>query len=141
MPSEPLSSDQISALREAAFAAAQHAYAPYSHFSVGAALMLDSGAVVTGANVENASYGLTVCAERTAVFRAIARHGPALRIIALAIANRSGLSSPPCGACRQVLSEFMSGSGLVLFPGPHGDESRHLDELLPFVFHLPIGLP
>ncbi len=99
--------------------------------------MLDDGVVVTGANVENASYGLTICAERAAIFRAVSRHGPNLRIIAIAIANRAGVSSAPCGACRQVLSEFMGGTGLVLFPGPHGDESRRFEELLPFVFHLP----
>ena len=125
------------ALREAAFSATAHAYAPYSGFSVGAALMLDDGTVVTGANVENASYGLTMCAERAAIFRAIARLGPSIRIVAIAIANRSGASSSPCGACRQVMAEFMSGTGLVLFPGPHGDESRRLEELMPFVFHLP----
>ncbi len=101
--------------------------------------MLDDGAVVTGANVENASYGLTVCAERAAIFRAVCKHGPNIRLIAMATANRAGVSSSPCGACRQVLSEFMSGTGLVLFPGPHGDEQRRLDELLPFGFHLNIG--
>jgi cytidine deaminase len=137
MPAFDLDRDRINALRDAAASVSLHAYAPYSGFKVGAALLLESGEVVTGANVENASYGLTMCAERSAIFRAVARQGPELRVVAIAIANRNGVASAPCGACRQVLSEFMSGTGLVLFPGAHGEEERRFDELMPFVFHLP----
>lgn len=137
MAASSIDRDRLTALSDAAASAAAHAYAPYSGFKVGAALLLESGEVVTGANVENASYGLTICAERVAIVRAVARQGPELRILAIAVANRSGAPSAPCGACRQVLSEFMSGTGLVLFPGAHGQEERRLDELLPFVFHLP----
>jgi cytidine deaminase len=137
MPPSSIDRDRLTALCDAAASAAGHAYAPYSGFKVGAALLLESGEVVTGANVENASYGLTICAERAAIFRAVARQGPELRILAIAVANRNGAASAPCGACRQVLSEFMGGSGVVLFPGAKGLEQCHFDELLPFVFHLP----
>jgi len=93
-------------LRHAAAEAALHAYAPYSKFFVGAALLFDDGSIVTGCNVENVSYGLTSCAERNALFRAISERGSDRRIVAFAVANRSGAACPPCGACRQVISEF-----------------------------------
>ncbi len=96
---------QIAELQRTATSAASNAYAPYSQFRVGAAILLTTGEVVSGSNVENASYGLTICAERSAVVRAVAEYGPALRIGAIAITNLSGVSSPPCGACLQVLAE------------------------------------
>ena len=77
-------------LREAALEVAGNAYAPYSKFYVGAALLLDDGSVVTGCNVENISYGLTSCAERNALFRAISERGPGRRVRAFAVANRDG---------------------------------------------------
>src|SRR6201992_680629 len=110
-----LSAGQQAELLSAARDAAQHAYAPYSGFRVGAALLLESGEIITAANVENASYGLSICAERSAVVRAIAQHGPTLRIQAAAVTNLNNAPSSPCGACRQVLSEFMPPNGLVLF--------------------------
>ena len=100
--------------------AADHAYAPYSKFRVGAALLLQNGALVTGANVENASYGLTICAERSAVVRAVAEHGPEMRVLACAITNLNQAASPPCGACLQVLSEFMLPASRVDFSRPGG---------------------
>ena len=87
----------------AACAARPNAYAPYSRFTVGAALLADDGRIYTGVNVENASYGLTVCAERNAV-GAMVNDG-ALRIAAVAVCTDNGVT--PCGACRQVLSEFV----------------------------------
>src|SRR3954452_2467025 len=111
-----ISPAQQAALLSAAREAAQHAYAPYSGLRVGAALLLEGGEIVTAANVENASYGLSICAERSAVARAIAQHGPALRIQAVAVTNLNDAPSSPCGACRQVLAEFMPPNGLVLFP-------------------------
>jgi len=81
----------------------QHAYAPYSQFRVGAALLTSDGKIVTGCNVENASYGMTNCAERTAIFSAIAHSGPKLNIRAIAVVNDQGMPCSPCGACRQVI--------------------------------------
>jgi homotetrameric cytidine deaminase len=91
-------------LREAACAARDAAYAPYSRFAVGAAVETSDGRRFTGANVENASYGLTVCAERNAVFAAVLAGARALA--AVAVCGPDGASTPPCGACRQVLAEF-----------------------------------
>lgn len=97
-------------LLEVARQAASHAYVPYSHFPVGAALLTRSGTVVAGCNVENASYGLTVCAERTAAQRMIAEHGAgdtdARRIVVAAVVGLKAAPCFPCGACRQVLHEF-----------------------------------
>lgn len=121
---------------EAARDAAVRAYAPYSKFRVGAALLFDDGSVVTGCNVENVSYGLTSCAERNALFSAVAERGPDRRIVAVAVTNLNGQASPPCGACRQVLAEFAAPDAMVHFSGERGSESRKLSELLPFQFHL-----
>jgi cytidine deaminase len=123
-------------LMEAAREAAEHAYAPYSKFRVGAALLFDDGSVVTGCNVENKSYGLTSCAERNALFRAVSEQGAKRKILAVAVTNLNGKPSPPCGACRQVLSEFAAPDAVVHFPGEKGVETRLLKELLPFQFRL-----
>lgn len=85
-------------------ACVQYAYAPYSKFPVGAAVADEEGRVFTGVNVENASYGLTICAERVAIFSAIA--AGARRIVAVAVTSNNTLAVPPCGACRQVMAEF-----------------------------------
>src|ERR1700746_3216124 len=98
--------DALTGLQAAASRAARNSYSPYSNFKVGAALLLSNGAIVTGTNVENVSYGLTVCAERTALVRAVAEFGPAIRVQAVAVANLNNAASPPCGACRQMLAEF-----------------------------------
>ncbi|HBE66788.1 MAG TPA: cytidine deaminase [Planctomycetaceae bacterium] len=91
------------ALIEAAVAARQHAYAPYSGYQVGAAILSQDGTVTTGCNVENASYGLSNCAERTAIFKLVSEGGDR-RLKLVVIATKDGGS--PCGACRQVLAEF-----------------------------------
>jgi homotetrameric cytidine deaminase len=114
--------------------AAHHAYAPYSSFRVGAALRLSNGEIVTGVNVENASFGLTICAERSALVRAVSQFGPEIRIEAVAIANLNSVSSPPCGACRQMLSEFILPDALVIFPSTGGDRTMAFVELLPLAF-------
>jgi cytidine deaminase len=126
----PIRSEQEAQLLSAAHQAAEHAYAPYSGFRVGAALLLETGEIVTAANVENTSYGLSICAERAAVVRAVAQCGPQIRILAAAV------TSSPCGACRQVLSEFMSPDGLILFLFEGTSQSQTLAELLPFGFYL-----
>jgi homotetrameric cytidine deaminase len=116
--------------------AALNSYSPYSHFRVGAALRLESGEIVTGTNVENVSYGLTICAERTAIFRAIAQFGPAVRIAAVAVANLNHSPSPPCGACRQVLAEFIAPDAPILFPAASGLRSMPFSEVLPLAFDM-----
>jgi cytidine deaminase len=116
--------------------AAEHAYAPYSKFRVGAALQLSTGAIVTGTNVENVSYGLTICAERSAIVRAVAEHGPQIRITAVAVANLNDAPSPPCGACRQMLSEFIAPDSPIVFPSAQGVISMPFSELLPMAFFL-----
>ena len=95
----------VDALCTTALAASTRAYAPYSKFHVGAALLCDDGTVVTGCNVENASYGLCICAERTAVSAAVA--SGRRTFTAIAIATSSSPPSAPCGMCRQVLAEFL----------------------------------
>ena len=97
-------------LVEAANQARQRAYAPYSDFPVGAALLSQSGKVYAGCNVENASYGLTICAERVALFRAVCEGEREFR--AIAVVTETG--SSPCGACRQVLSEFAGDIDVVI---------------------------
>jgi cytidine deaminase len=116
--------------------AASQAYAPYSKFRVGAALLLQNGALVSGANVENASYGLTICAERSAVVRAVAEHGPEMRVLACAITNLNQAASPPCGACLQVLSEFMLPASRVIFRGHSCWEDYRFEEVFPHRFTL-----
>ncbi|MGO8757149.1 MAG: cytidine deaminase [Terracidiphilus sp.] len=123
-------------LLEQAHRAAEHSYSPYSEFRVGAALQLTNGAIVTGTNVENVSFGLTICAERAAMVRAVSQFGPAIRIGAVAIANLNGLASPPCGACRQVLAEFILPDAPVVFPAADGTRTMVFSELLPHGFEM-----
>jgi cytidine deaminase len=121
-------------LIEAASRAAQNAHAPYSNYKVGAALLCADGEVVTGCNVENASFGLTNCAERTAVFAAIARDRKDFKAIAIAA---SKLPVPyPCGACRQVLAEFCGPDLPVYISTESGFEETTLGKLLPHTFNL-----
>jgi len=128
--------EQAALLIEAARVAAQQAYAPYSGFRVGAALLLKDGSVVTGTNIENASYGLALCAERSAVARAVSEHGPAIRIHAIAVTNLNSAASAPCGACRQVLAEFAAPNAWIAFPFGGKLEIRPFSDLLPLAFGL-----
>ena len=130
-----LSPAELDHLRELATTVAEHSYSPYSHFRVGAALLLTSGAIVTGCNVENASYRLTSCAEQTAIARAVAEYGPSIRLRAVAVANLNGSASMPCGACRQTLAEFASDDTLILYPAEGGRPAQTtLGELIPHAF-------
>lgn len=118
-------------LIEAARAAQQHAHCPYSHYRVGAALETADGTVFVGSNVENASFGLTICAERSAVFAAVSAGARNFRRIV--VATDSEPPGPPCGACRQVLAEF--GSELeVESVGPTQSRRWTIRELLPDAF-------
>jgi cytidine deaminase len=139
-PAITISPAQQKDLLDAAQQAAHRAYAPYSGFRVGAALLLEGGEIVAAANVENASYGLSICAERSAIARAIAQHGPKLRIHAVAVTNLNNARSSPCGACRQVLAEFMPPHGLVLFPFDGTPQSRIQTHTLAEIFPLGFDL-
>ena len=118
----------------AAREAATRAYVPYSEFPVGAALLVEDGSVVTGCNVENASYGLTVCAERTAVFTAVAAGHRT--VLAVAVTAPRVATVTPCGACRQVLNEFKPRDRdlTVILEGVEGPELVPLGDLLPRAF-------
>lgn len=111
--------------------ARQNAYAPYSHFAVGAALLAESGRVYTGCNIENASYGLTCCAERNAIFAAV--NAGERRFKMLAVAADSPEPVAPCGACRQVIAEF--GIPLVVMGNlKESTKTMTAEELLPYGF-------
>ncbi|HEX3697704.1 MAG TPA: cytidine deaminase [Polyangia bacterium] len=122
------------ALLHAARAVRRHAHAPYSHFRVGAAVVDDAGRIHVGCNVENASYGLTVCAERNAVAAALAAGARAIRAIAVVTEARPPAS--PCGACRQVLAERGRADTAVYLAGPRGAATvtHTLGALLPQAF-------
>lgn len=111
--------------------ARQNAYAPYSHFAVGAALLAESGKVYTGCNIENASYGLTCCAERNAIFAAVGAGERRFKM--LAVAADSPEPVVPCGACRQVIAEF--GIPLVVMGNlKEATKTMTAEELLPYGF-------
>lgn len=113
-----------------------NAYAPYSKFRVGAAVLADNGEIYTGCNVENASYGLTLCAERAAIVKAVSEG--ARRMEAIAISAVEAARPSPCGACRQVMAEFMPPDAPVIIVNEDGLlEQFTLDELLPHRFELP----
>jgi len=134
----PLAADQQQRLLAAARAMLDKAYAPFSHFQVGAAVLTVRGAIYAGCNVENSSYGLTICAERSAIFAAVAGEGPGMKIRAVAVcALHQGeeQAASPCGACRQVIFEFGS-QALVLFQGPSGPQQVSIADLLPGGFRL-----
>ena len=120
------------ALVEAALEARENAYAPYSSFEVGAAVLTADGVIITGCNVENASYGLSLCAERSAVARAVAEGHQ--RFTMVAVATQSSPPSPPCGLCLQTLAEFETDLRVVLV-NPQGERARlQLATLLPVRF-------
>lgn len=121
------------ALLEHAQAAAAKAHAPYSGFQVGCALLTHSGGLFTGCNVENASYGLTICAERNAIFHAVAEEGAKMKIATLAVIAL-GHEFPPCGACRQVITEFATPETMVWFLRDGKPVEMTMAELLPSGF-------
>lgn len=121
-------------LLEKARLAAQNSYSPYSNFQVGAALLLNNGEVVTGTNVENISFGLTICAERSALVSAVSQFGPKIRIEAAAVANLARAACPPCGACRQMLAEFAAPDAPVIFFAAGAIHTVPFRDLLPLAF-------
>ncbi|MEO8938716.1 MAG: cytidine deaminase [Burkholderiaceae bacterium] len=119
-------------LFEAARGASTKAYAPYSRFHVGAAVLADDGRIFTAANIENASYGLTSCAERNAVFAAV--FAGVRAIVAVAIHTPTGEAVSPCGACRQVIYEFGSTATVISCCDGTSERRWSIDELLPGAF-------
>jgi cytidine deaminase len=135
MPSSRSKRNVRDRLLEEARRAMNNAYAPYSKFRVGAALLTTTGALFTGCNVENASYGATNCAERTAIFSAVAQLGPQMKVEAIAIVNGQNAPCSPCGVCRQVIYEF-GPNAMVFFRGVKGWKTIPIAKLLPEGFRL-----
>ena len=119
-------------LIDAALAVRRNAHAPFSHFQVGAALADSEGRIHTGCNVENATYGLTVCAERVAVFKAISEG--ARKFTRIVVAADTDTLTPPCGACRQILWEFCGDVEITLVNLHGKSETLHLKDLFPRPF-------
>ncbi|HAL02051.1 MAG TPA: cytidine deaminase [Lachnospiraceae bacterium] len=130
--------DTIKQLINEALNARNHAYAPYSQFMVGAALITEDDSVYTGCNVENASYGATNCAERTAIFKAVSEGERLIKAIAIVGGVKDGdmTYAYPCGVCRQVLREFSNPGDLVIIVAKNQDDYKtySLEELLPESF-------
>src|ERR1700720_219631 len=129
------SADVQARLLQSAKKVMKNAHAPYSKFRVGAAILLSNGRVFSGCNVENASYGMTNCAERAAIFSAVAQLGPKIEIRAVSVVNDQGVPCSPCGACRQVIYEF-GPDATIFFEGKQGPKQAHITELLPEGFRL-----
>ncbi len=131
---EGVSEEQVQLLVDAARLAAANAYVPYSNFPVGAAVLTITGEVFTGCNVENASYPLTVCAERVAIGTAVAAGHRRLQAIAVTAPKMNGVT--PCGGCRQVINEFrgVDAGVAVILDGKDGPEILKIDDLLPRSF-------
>lgn len=126
--------DEGAYLIDAARAQLDKAYAPYSNFPVACALEAEDGTIITGVNVENGSYGLTVCAERCAVFAGVAAGHRRFKAAAV-VAKVQGIT--PCGACRQVLSEFMAPDAPLYYPDVSGAQRTTIGDLLPNAFGRP----
>ena len=135
MSAQSFTDSERQLLLKAAKMSIPRAYAPYSHIKVAAAALTAKGKIYPGVNVENASYGLTVCAERAAIFNAVSHEGPQMRLIALAVVSDREGGFPPCGACRQVMAEF-GPEAVIVFQGPGGLKEMPLTELLPESFRL-----
>jgi cytidine deaminase len=135
MPQKKVSAQQKKTLLTSAKEVMKNAHAPYSKFRVGAAILLTNGKIFSGCNVENASYGMTNCAERTAIFSAVAECGPNIEIQAVAVVNEQGVPCSPCGACRQVIYEF-GPDATIFFQGADGPKQAQITELLPEGFRL-----
>lgn len=128
--------DIYAELIERAKEAMQNSYAPYSHFNVGAALLTSDGGIYTGCNIENASYTPTVCAERTAFFKAISEGERSFAAIAVAGGKDGVITTPaaPCGVCRQVMAEFCKKDFVICIADSKGFAKYTLGELLPMSF-------
>ena len=136
---KPLTKDEEHSLLDAAQLVREHSYSPYSKFKVGAAVLSEDGRIFQGTNIENASYGLTVCAERNAIFAAVGAGARRLRALALVTQKLPGMAfNSPCGACRQVMSEFMPPDTPILIAVLDKNKRtvyrKTLRDLMPFPF-------
>ncbi len=122
----------MDALLQAAIEAREHAHAPFSNFKVGAALETEDGRIYTGCNIENATYGLTLCAERVAVFKAVSEG--ARKFKRIAVAADTATLTPPCGACRQILWEFCGDAELTLVNLEGKSETLRMKDIFPRPF-------
>jgi len=125
---------QLRKLKTIARTAAGHAYAPYSKFTVGAAILTASGKIYQGCNVENASYGLTNCAERTAIFNAVAAGEKRLNLACVVVYTPTKTATAPCGACRQVIHEFGPQARVISTCNGSEEIDVTMDALLPGAF-------
>ena len=131
---QPITNQEQDRLIETATAALHSAYAPYSQFKVGAAVLTTTGKIYAGCNVENVSYGLSMCAERNAIASAVfAEGGDKINIKAIAVVNDRSIPCSPCGACRQVIWEFGK-TAIVIYQGDRKWETCNATELLPAGF-------
>ena len=128
------SKTQLRKLKAAARSAAGRAYAPYSKFHVGAAVLTSTGRIFSGCNVENASYGLANCAERTAIFTAVAAGGKKLKLRCVVVYTPTPTATAPCGACRQVIHEFGPGARVISFCAGRDHLDVSIGALLPGAF-------
>jgi cytidine deaminase len=125
----------VEKLLKAAQKAKEKAYAPYSHFHVGAAVLTPSGKIYTGCNVENTSYGLTICAERNAIFQMV--HDGEHQISEILVIGDTEEFLPPCGACRQVIAEFSKKETILYMCNKKGEwKQTTVDEIIPYTFSL-----
>ncbi len=129
-----ISDSVIERLSIAAKDAAARAYCPYSRFRVGAAVLTEQGLIFAGCNVENASYGLTICAERNAIFQAVAQVSGPLVIEAVVVYTPTASPTAPCGACRQVINEFGPGAAVVSICDGDARIDSSTQQLLPAAF-------
>lgn len=138
--STKISTNQVNQLAQAAIAAKKNSYSPYSHFKVGAAVLTEDDKIYTGTNIENASFGLTVCAERNAIFKAVGegyRHIKAIALCTDPVPDQTFGS--PCGACRQVMTEFMAPTAPVILvaegkKGAFSIYKKTLKHFMPYTF-------
>jgi len=138
--SKKITSKQINALAQAAIAIKKNSYSPYSHFKVGAAVLTEDGQIYSGTNIENASFGLTLCAERNAIFAAICQGHRRVAALALCTDSVKGQKfGTPCGACRQVMTEFMDAKAPVILvaegkKGAFTIYKKPLKDFMPYSF-------
>lgn len=128
-----MNENEIKKLIDKAYEASEFSYSPYSQLAIGAALLTNDGEIYTGTNIENATYGATVCAERTAVFKAVSEGKKDFKAVAV-VCRREGILPYPCGICRQVLAEFNPKMDVIVATNREEYKVINLSELLTYPF-------